>query len=325
MEQKKETLLELNHVSVRYQDTSEPVLQEIDLAVRQSEITCVIGESGCGKSTLLQSILCLPGHVKVTKGDVLFQGGNLHGLSSRKLRTVRGTGIGVVFQEPGASLDPIRKICRQFYDAMHAHNPSVTRSEVRGRAAELLKSMEFTDPERILDSCPVQLSGGMNQRVAIALAMALDPAVLLADEPTSALDVTVQAQVVKELMGLRDQYGTAILMITHNMGVVAKMADKVAVMYGGRIIEYGTRTDILKQPVHPYTRALLKAVPKLDGQQPMGILGQKPDHFPEAGCAFAPRCAQACDSCKTIHLQKHLIQDEHWVMCRQEVLDAVNP
>lgn len=324
MEQKTEPLLELNQVTVRYQDASAPVLQEIDLAVRQGEITCVIGESGCGKSTLLQSILCLSDRIRVTGGEVLFRGTNLHKLSSRQLREIRGIGIGVVFQEPGASMDPIRKIYRQFYDAMRAHDPAVKKEEARRKASELLRSMEFTDPERILDSCPAQLSGGMNQRVTIALAMILDPAVLLADEPTSALDVTVQAQVVKELMELRERYGTAILLITHNVGVVAKMADKVAVMYGGRVIEYGTRTDILKYPAHPYTRALLAAVPKLDGRQPAGIPGQKPDHFPETGCAFAPRCAQVCESCKTVPLQKHRIQGEHWVMCRQEVQDAAD-
>ena len=177
-----------------------------------------------------------------------------------KRRIIRGSGMGVVFQEPGASLNPIRKIGRQFYDALHAHDRSITRAETQKKASAILKSMQFDDPERILDCCPLQLSGGMNQRVAIALAMVLNPALLLADEPTSALDVTVQLQI-------RKQYGTSILLITHNMGVAAKLADQIAVMYEGRIVEYGTREQVLYHPTHSYTKALLRAVPKLEHRE----------------------------------------------------------
>ncbi len=268
-------LLELKDLSVQYPDGRDAVLQDINLNFHKGEITCVIGESGCGKSTLFHSILQLPGRVRITGGSVCFSGENLQDLSPGALRALRGTGIGAVFQEPGASLDPIRKIHRQFYDVLHAHDKSIRRGEAHSRAAALLRSMEFAEPERILDSCPVQLSGGMNQRVAIALAMVLEPALLLADEPTSALDVTVQAQVLRELLSLRKCYGTAMLIITHNMGVVAKMADRVAVMQGGRIVEYGSRREVLEQPRHPYTRELLAAVPRLNGGVAADFLQQE--------------------------------------------------
>ncbi len=265
-------LLELKNLSVRYPDGRDVVLQDVELALHAGEITCVIGESGCGKSTLFHTVLQLPGRVRITGGSVAFAGKNLQNLSLRELQEIRGTGIGAVFQEPGASLDPIRKIHRQFYDVLHAHDRGIRKAEARSRAAVLLRSMEFADPDRILDSCPVQLSGGMNQRVAIALAMVLEPKLLLADEPTSALDVTTQAQVLRELLILRERYGTAMLLITHNMGVVAKMADRVAVLQGGRIVEYGSRREVLGQPRHPYTRELLAAVPRLVGANATGFL-----------------------------------------------------
>lgn len=278
----------------------------------------MIGESGCGKSTLLQSVLQLPGRVKITEGKVLFKDKNLQELSQDQLRSVRGMGIGVVFQEPGASMDPIRKIYKQFYDAVHVHDREMSKSEVRKKAELLLKSMEFTDPERILDSCPAQLSGGMNQRVAIALAMVLDPQLLLADEPTSALDVTVQAQVVSELLQLREKYGTSILFITHNMGVVAKIADKVAVMYGGQIVEYGSKKEVLYYPAHPYTRALLAAIPQMGGRLPKGIYGRKTEYLPIKSCAFASRCPKVCDICVQSDLKKQELGNGHWTMCIQE-------
>lgn len=265
-------LLHIQDLSVRYPGAGEDALRHVELTVDAGEIVCVIGESGSGKSTLLHAVLRLPGRVEVTGGQVLFRGSDLGRLTPRQLRPLRGSGIGAVFQEPGASLDPIRRLHKQFYDALRAHNPSVTRADAGRRAAALLRSMGFRDPERILESCPVQLSGGMNQRVAIAVAMALEPALLLADEPTSALDATVQAQVVGELLRLRDRYGTAMLLISHNMGVAARLADRIAVMYGGRIVECGSRDEVLHRPAHPYTRALLAAVPRLGGELPNGTL-----------------------------------------------------
>lgn len=318
---KQEKILEIGSLTVQYPDSEKMILRNINLDLYAGEITCVIGESGSGKSTLLQSVLQLPGRVRIAKGKLFFEGKNLQELPEDQLRRVRGTGIGVVFQEPGASLDPIRRIHKQFYDAVHTHDKKISKSEVRQKAVSLLKSMEFTDPERILASCPAQLSGGMNQRVAIALAMILDPRLLLADEPTSALDVTVQAQVVNELLQLREKYGTSILFITHNMGVVAKIADQVAVMYGGQIVEYGSKKEVLYHPVHPYTKALLAAIPKLDGKLPKSIYGRKPDKFPEKGCAFASRCSYACEVCTQSQLERQELGNGHWTMCVQEVFE----
>ena len=319
----RETLLEVRDLTVRYPGAERPTLRDVALTLHPGQITCVIGESGCGKSTLFHAIMQLPGRVEITEGSVSFRGQDLRAMTKQQLRELRGNGIGVVFQEPGASLDPIRRIHVQFYEAMRAHSRRVTKQAAREKAAELLRSMEFPDPDRILASCPAQLSGGMNQRVAIALAMALEPDILLCDEPTSALDVTVQAQIVDELLRLRDEYRTCIMLITHNMGVVSKMADRVAVMYGGRIVEYGPKADVLHHPAHPYTRALLEAIPTLDGQPPRGIPGKRPDVFPAAGCAFAPRCACASPDCGTCAMEKHLIREAHWTLCPKGVTDGV--
>ena len=201
----KEALLEVRSLSVCYPGNKKEVLHQVDLTLAPGTITCVIGESGSGKSTLLQAVLQLPGKVEITDGDIAFRGQRLQTMPEAKRRIIRGSGMGVVFQEPGASLNPIRKIGRQFYDALHAHDRSITRAATQKRASAILKSMQFDDPERILDCCPLQLSGGMNQRVAIALAMVLNPALLLADEPTSALDVTVQLQIAEELLQIRKQ------------------------------------------------------------------------------------------------------------------------
>jgi oligopeptide/dipeptide ABC transporter ATP-binding protein len=314
-------LLDVTNVSARYPGSKKVILRDVDLTLYSGQITCVIGESGCGKSTLLNTVLQLPGRVDVCEGEVTYRGENLKALSREEMRKLRGSGIGVVFQEPGASLNPIRKIHVQFYEAMCAHG-KVSRAESREKAAAILRNLEFPDPDRILDSCPAQLSGGMNQRVAIAIAMALDPDILLADEPTSALDVTVQAQIVEELIHLRDTYNTCILMITHNMGVVAKMADMVAVMYGGRVIEYGPRTEVLYHSAHPYTKALMAAIPKLDGVPPRGIPGKKPDVFPEVGCGFAPRCRCASTDCETRKMEKHFFSEDHWTLCMEIEHDA---
>lgn len=311
-------LLKVTSLSVKYPDAKTPTLRDVDLALRSAEITCVIGESGCGKSTLFHAMMQLPGRVEITEGGVCFRGKDLRNMTKQELREMRGRGIGVVFQEPGASLDPIRKIRAQFYEAMRAHNKKVTKEDAGEKAASILSSMEFKDPERILNSCPAQLSGGMNQRVAIALAMALDPDVLLCDEPTSALDVTVQAQIVEELIRLRDRFHTCIFLITHNMGVVAKMADYVAVMYGGRMVEYGTKEEVLQYPAHPYTRALLEAIPALDGTPPKGIPGRRPDKFVEEGCAFAPRCACSSQECAGCSMEKIHLSENHWTLCGKE-------
>lgn len=309
----KQSLLDIENLSVRYPE-GETVLHDVSLHVLPREIVCVIGESGCGKSTLLNAILRMPGRVDIIGGSVLYRGEDIMSYPPEKLRQIRGAGMGMVFQEPGASLDPIRKIGTQFYETLRAHK-KISRREAMAEAKELLPRLNLPEPERILNSCPVQLSGGMNQRVAIAIAMALRPDVLLADEPTSALDVTVQAQIVDELLKLREEFETGILLVTHNIGVVAKMADKVAVMYGGRVVEFGHRDSVLKAPAHPYTRDLISAIPKLDGMPPIGIPGHRPERFSVTGCAFAPRCLNATENCCTKQMTTISVKDEHWTLC----------
>ncbi len=257
-------LIDIRSLSVCYPEAEKTILHDVNLTIAKGEITCVIGESGSGKSTLMNAIVQLPGHVKITNGQVLFDGEDFSKLSPRQMRSIRGYRMGVIFQEPGASLNPIREIYKQFYDVLHAHNPLVTKADAKKTACELLQCMSLDDSERILESCPSQLSGGMNQRVAMALAMVTKPDVLLADEPTSALDAAVQIEVMDSLLRLREDFGTAILMITHNMGVAKKIADKIAVMQDGRIVEYGAKQEVFQNPRHPYTRMLLAAVPKLD-------------------------------------------------------------
>lgn len=306
-------LLDIRGLTAGYPDGT-TVLRDVSLQIRPKEILCVIGESGCGKSTLLNAILRLPGRVVIDEGEILYKGNDLCAMDKKQLRAVRGTGIGVVYQEPGASLDPIRRIDAQFYDALRAHG-KITKQESRKKAKALLAAMNLDDPARVLESCPVQLSGGMNQRAAIALAMVLSPDVLLADEPTSALDVTVQAQIVSELIRLRDHFGTALLLVTHNMGIVAKAADTVAVMYCGKVIEYGTREEVLQTPAHPYTRALMDAIPKLDGTPPKGVPGSCPKQFPGEGCAFAGRCPNCAHGCEAEMLTPVHLSRDHWALC----------
>lgn len=306
-------LLDIRRLTAGYPGGS-AVLRNVSLRIPPKEILCVIGESGCGKSTLLNAVLRLPGRVLIEDGELLFQGQNLLTMSQKKLRAVRGSGIGVVYQEPGASLDPIRRIDAQFWDALRAHG-KITKKQSREKAQSLLANMHLPDPARILDSCPVQLSGGQKQRAAIALAIALEPALLLADEPTSALDVTVQSQIVDELIRLRDDFGTALLLVTHNMGVVAKAADSVAVMYCGEVVEYGTRAEVLRSPAHPYTRALLSAIPKLDGSAPKAVPGSRPKHFSGSGCAFADRCPRRVAACETKRQTPIYLSGSHWTLC----------
>ena len=255
----KEALLEVRSLSVRYPGNKKEVLHQVDLTLAPGAITCVIGESGSGKSTLLQAVLQLPGKVEITGGDISFRGQRLQTMPETKRRIIRGSGMGVVFQEPGASLNPIRKIERQFYDALHAHDRSITRAAAQKRAYAILKSMQFDDPERILDCCPLQLSGGMNQRVAIALAMVLNPALLLADEPTSALDPEMVGEVLAVMKELAAD-GMTMVVVTHEIGFAREVASRVVFMDGGYIVEQGTPEEVISNPKEPRTIDFLNKV-----------------------------------------------------------------
>lgn len=254
-------LLSFEHVEISY--GGDPVVHDVSFSVKPGEILGLVGESGSGKSTLIKAAMGLLGeNGLVTKGDILFDGKNIPDLPEKELRKIRGAKIGMIFQDAGASLCPIRTIGAQIYESMSAHM-DISRAEAQDRAFTLFEKLHFQDSRRIWDSYPFELSGGMNQRAGIAIAMLMDPTVLLADEPTSALDVAVQKQVVLEMKQLRELFGTAIILVTHDIGVVSAMADTVLVLKDGRKVEYGPARRVLQAPEQAYTKKLLAAVPKL--------------------------------------------------------------
>ena len=254
-------LLKVDHVTISY--NGEPTVQDVSFELKQGEILGIVGESGSGKSTIIKAIMGLLGEEGlVTKGDIWYLGESLTDMSEKKLRRYLGTEIGMVFQDCKAALCPVRKIGVQIHEAVSAHE-KISKKETRIRAGEIMKKIGMDDYERVLDSYPFELSGGMQQRVGIAAAMLLNPKILLADEPTSALDVTVQKQVVEEMLMVRETFGTSIVLVTHNMGVIRAMADKVLVLHEGEIMEYGVTEEVFEHPGSVYTKKLLAAVPKL--------------------------------------------------------------
>ena len=310
------TILEIEKLNVSYHGTS--ILQDINMKVEKGEILGIVGESGSGKSTLLKAIIGLLGdNGRVESGRVSFDQVDLLRISQKELRNIRGTQLGMVFQNPGMSFNPIRKIGSQFLEALKNHR-KIDEAQAMKQILDMFAKLGLGDGKRILNSYPFELSGGMNQRVAIALAMIMNPQLLLADEPTSALDVTVQAQCVKEMMDLRDHFGTTIIIVTHNMGVVSHMADKVAVMYAGDLVEYGSKTDVLNHPEHPYTKALIASIPQIGGTLPKGIPGQPPA-FGQVftGCSFSTRCHLCDDICIHEKPVMHNCENGHTVFCHK--------
>ena len=271
--------------------------------VRKGETVALVGESGCGKSVSALSVMRLVSAPagRIVEGEILFKGRNLLDLPEEEMRKVRGREIGMIFQEPMTSLNPVLTVGRQLTEPLEIHL-GMTKAQAHARAIELLSLVGITDGARRLRQFPHQFSGGMRQRIMIAMALACDPALILADEPTTALDVTIQAQILELMKSLSRRLGVAILMITHNLGVVARYADRVNVMYGGKIVERASARELYADPRHPYTLGLLRSVPRLDEPrraklQP--IPGQPPDlsRLP-AGCSFAPRCTYVVDRCR---------------------------
>lgn len=253
----------LTYRSVEVSFNGLPVTRDVSFSLHAGEILGIVGESGSGKSTLLKAAMGLLGNGgMVTRGDIWFDGKDLPDLSEKELRKIRGAKIGMIFQDAGASLCPIRTIGDQIYESMAAHG-KISREQAKVKALALFEKLQFKNGQRVWDSYPFELSGGMNQRAGIAIAMLMEPLVLLADEPTSALDVLVQKQVMEEMLRLRSIFGTAIMLVTHDIGVVSAMADTVLVLKDGQVMEYGPVRQVLDTPQDAYTRQLLDAVPRL--------------------------------------------------------------
>jgi len=302
------------------------VVEDVSLHVDPGHILCIVGESGSGKSVSALALMRLlqPGHSEVTAEALSFEGRDLLSLDERAMTGLRGNRMAMIFQEPMTSLNPVFTVGRQIGETLRVHR-GLGRAEARQRALEALRLVQVPAPERRLDAYPHQLSGGLRQRVMIAMALACDPALLIADEPTTALDVTIQAQILTLLAGLRDRTGAGILFITHNLGVVAEIADEVVVMYAGRIVETAAAARLFRDAQHPYTLALLAAMPSLSGTverlEPIPGRMPAPGTAPE-GCRFAPRCPFAIAECQT-QPPMRAIGPNHDVACWRAPVEAL--
>lgn len=259
-------MLEIKDLAVQYGNQA-PTIEHFNLFMKKGEIISVVGESGSGKTTVIRAVLgALSGAGRVTSGDILYHGESLLKNSKSDWRKIRGSKMSMIFQDCGGTLNPIRKIGSQYVEYIRTHQ-SMTKKEAWDKAVSMLTKMRLPDAENIMNSYPYQLSGGMRQRVGIAMAMTFNPELLLADEPTSALDVTTQAQIVRQMMELRDDFGTGIIIVTHNIGVAAYMADQLIVMHHGKVVDHGTREEVLNNPTSDYTKKLLEAVPEMEGKR----------------------------------------------------------
>ena len=295
------------------------VVDGVSLAAAEGKILAIVGESGCGKSLTALSILSLlPAAAQIVGGQIQLQGADLTAMDDVALREVRGNRASIIFQEPVASLNPLMRVGAQVEEALRIHR-GLTGPQAREQAIAMLAMVGIPDTAQRAAQFPFELSGGMCQRIMIAAALVCRPRLLIADEPTTALDVTIQAQILDLMKRLRDEVGTTIVLITHDMGVVADMADDVAVMYGGRVVESGPVDQIFAAPAHPYTRLLLATVPRLDGQRKTvlrTIEGQVPsaDAWPQ-GCRFRDRCPLVSSKCSERPVLTPLAQADHQVAC----------
>jgi oligopeptide/dipeptide ABC transporter ATP-binding protein len=298
-----DSLLTVENLTTVFDVPGRPLVavDHVSFEIRRGETLGIVGESGSGKSVTAFSIVnLLPHPGRVRSGRVLFQGRDLLTLPEPEMRKVRGAGIGLVFQEPTAALNPVMRVGAQIGEALTVHGLA-TRRDARRRAIELLRAVRIADPDQCVDDYPHQLSGGMRQRVMIAIALACRPPLIIADEPTTALDVTVQAQILDLLRGLAREFDVSLLIITHDLGVIAESADHVAVMYAGRIVEEGPVRDVFARPLHPYTQGLLASIPgQIAGARLRAIEGVVPSlaDLPP-GCTFAPRCPHRMAVCTT--------------------------
>ncbi|MCD6509347.1 MAG: ABC transporter ATP-binding protein [Thermoprotei archaeon] len=276
-------------------------VEDLNLTIYRGETFALVGETGCGKSVTMRAVLRLvPPPGRIVKGRIIFDGVDLLKLPEKEMRKIRGSKISMVFQDPNTALDPLYTAGYQTTETILAHR-KVSKKSAWQRALELFKVVEIPEPKRRLRAYPHELSGGMKQRVVTSIALSLNPKLLIADEPTTALDVTIQAQILELLRDLQRKYGVTLVMITHNMGVVADMADRVAVMYAGSVVEVADVYELFGNPLHPYTKGLLRAIPSLTSRNErlQSIPGTVPNMIrPPPGCKFHPRCEYAMDVCK---------------------------
>lgn len=295
-------------------------VHNIDFTIERGSVLAIVGESGCGKSVTATSIMrLLPKENSViSKGEILLNGRDILQMSEREIRDVRGNQISMIFQDPMTALNPVHTIGKQLVEMYRVHS-KISKAEAYEKSVDMLELVGIPLPRQRMEEYPHQLSGGMRQRVMIAMALSCNPDLLIADEPTTALDVTIQAQILHEMRQLKTKLNTAILLITHDMGVVAEMADQVMVMYAGEIVEYGTAEDVFDHPTHPYTKGLLKSIPRLDAddsEELFTIEGVVPalNEF-GMGCRFANRCPYARDVCAAQAPQLTDIAEHHSVRC----------
>lgn len=294
-------------------------LNDVSLHLGEGEVLGIVGESGSGKSVTAYSLMGLtafPG--RLIGGNIRFNGHQIDTMTEKEMRHIRGNEISIIFQDPMTSLNPVYTIGNQIREVILLHTKK-TKSEAQERAVELLQLVGMNEPEKRLKQYPHELSGGMRQRVMIAIALACEPKLLIADEPTTALDVTIQAQILELMMELKNKLGMAIIMITHDLGVVANMCDRIAVMYAGKVVEYGTTDDIFYRPSHEYTKGLLRSIPKIHEKEHSRLVpieGSPVDMLnPPAGCPFAPRCGSCMKICLREMPDYIDLSDSHYTAC----------
>ncbi len=296
-----------------------PAVDGLDLDIPKGKIIGLVGESGCGKSMPAKSIMGLlkyPG--RVAGGSIRFEDQDLTRLSDKELRKICGNDISIIFQEPMTSLNPVLKVGRQVRETLLVHNPTMSKAEAKQRVVEMFQRVGIPEAEKRYDCYPHELSGGLRQRVMIAMAMVCKPKLLIADEPTTALDVTIEAQILRLMKELRDETGMSVLIITHNMGVVAEICDYVYVMYAGKIMEQAETFELFDHTMHPYTKGLLDSIPRIgqNAERLHTIPGVVPNllHLSQ-GCPFSNRCEYATDQCRTEKAQLHPVAPDHQVRC----------
>lgn len=322
MMENKTTLCEIKNMSTafRIKDEYFNAVDDVSLSLYPDEVLAIVGESGCGKSTLATTIMGLHNfnYTKVD-GEILFEGKNILKSTEEEYNKIRGGKIGMIFQDPLSALNPLQRVGAQIEEGLIYHT-KLNAEQRKERAFELLKRVGIDKPERIYKQFPHQLSGGMRQRVVIAIALSCKPKILIADEPTTALDVTIQAQILDLITDLQKEIKAGIILITHDLGVVAQMADRVAVMYAGQIVELGTSKEIFTNPLHPYTRSLLKSIPQVDtvGDEELHVIkGMVPSlkRMPKSGCRFAPRIPHIPNEAHEDHPNFHEVSPGHFVRC----------